>query len=355
MTAPLITVLVTTYNYGQFVEQAINSILAQDFPPDKIQILVVDDGSTDDTSARVKKYGSRIEYLYKPNGGQASALNFGIARARGEIIALLDADDLFLPDKLSRIAQAFEQNPTVGMVYHRLKEWHTRTEERRDYKFIPVSGDLRKVPNDFLLYDPQPTSAISFRRISLNPLLPVPESISMLADCFLVSLIPFLSPILALPESLAVYRIHGKNSYSTTERQIPEETRKSRLHQWQIVFDAMRKWLTNHGYTEKQPPVRSFLNRWILRLQEEQFLIDPPGRLRFFSFLIQQNHAFRSLQTWRLTLFNYLYAPSALVLGYENADRFYGWRGTTMKAMERVTRAFLPARHNPGSSNTAEL
>src|SRR5229473_6986834 len=110
MTTPLVTVLITTYNYGRFIEEAIDSVFSQEYPPDKIQILVVDDGSTDDTSERIKKYGSRIEYFYKPNGGQASALNFGIAKARGEIVTLLDADDFFLPGKLARVVEAFQRD-----------------------------------------------------------------------------------------------------------------------------------------------------------------------------------------------------------------------------------------------------
>src|SRR5258707_583014 len=207
--APTVTVLITAYNYGQFIEETIDSVLSQEYPLDKIQVLVVDDGSTDDTAERIKKYGSRIEYFHKPNGGQASALNFGFAKARGEIVALLDADDLFLPSKLARIADAFQQDPALGMVYHRLREWHTQTGERRDWPFPPVSGDVHKVPDQFLSYAPQPTSAISFRRTSLGSLLPIPEDIQMLADCFLVALIPILSPILAIPEFLALYRIHG--------------------------------------------------------------------------------------------------------------------------------------------------
>jgi len=340
MITPQITVLITTYNYGCFIEQAIDSVLSQDFPPERIQVLVVDDGSTDDTSQRVEKFGSRVECFYKPNGGQASALNFGIAKARGEIIALLDADDLFLPGKLARIADAFQKDATLGMVYHRLQEWHVRTGDRCDYKFVPVSGDMRTMHDQFLLYDPQPTSAVSFRRTSLKPLLPIPESIRMLADCFLVSLIPFLSPILAMPESLAVYRIHGKNSYSTLEQQVPLETRERRLRQWRIVFEAMREWLANCGYTKNQPTVRSFLDRWVLRFQEEQFLIDAPSRFRFFIFLIQQNYAYRGLQTWRLTLLNYLCAPSALIFGYRNAERFYEWRRKAMKAFQPLFRGF---------------
>jgi len=70
-----ITVLIDTYNYGRYIEEAIESVLAQDFPAEEMEILVVDDGSTDDTRARVGKYADRVKYIYKKNGGQASAFN----------------------------------------------------------------------------------------------------------------------------------------------------------------------------------------------------------------------------------------------------------------------------------------
>ncbi len=60
-----VTVLVDTYNYGRFIEEAIDSVLAQDFPPEQMEILVVDDGSADDTADRVRKYGDRIQYFYR--------------------------------------------------------------------------------------------------------------------------------------------------------------------------------------------------------------------------------------------------------------------------------------------------
>src|SRR6266404_4268062 len=101
MSLPVISVVITTYNYGRFVEECVDSVLAQDYPSDRVEVIVVDDGSTDDTAERVKRYGTRIEYLRKANGGQASALNAGFAKARGEIISLLDADDYFLPGKLA--------------------------------------------------------------------------------------------------------------------------------------------------------------------------------------------------------------------------------------------------------------
>jgi glycosyltransferase involved in cell wall biosynthesis len=340
MTTLSITVLITTYNYGQFIEEAIDSVLSQDFQLEKVQILVVDDGSTDDTSERVKKYGSRVEYFYKLNGGQASALNFGFAHARGEIIALLDADDLFLPGKLARLAEAFKKDPALGMTYHRFRQWHVETGERGEYTFVPVSGDVRTVPDFFLRYHPMATSCISYRRAALKPLLPIPEEIRMLADGYLVLLIPFLTPVLAIPEFHAIYRLHGSNSFYADERQMPKETMKSRLLQWQILMGATRKWLADNGYTKKQWPVRCFLDKWDLHDEELEFRIDPPGSLRFFLFLIRQNHAFRSLQTWRLTLINYLYAPFALALGYKKADLLAEWRSKAIRTFQRASRAF---------------
>src|SRR5258708_21010392 len=128
---PVITVLITTYNCGRFIEGTIDRVVAEEFPAERVQILVVDDGSTDDTAERLKRYGSRVEYFRKANGGQASALNVGIAKARGEILALLDADDLFLAGKLERGREEFERNPELGMVYHRMQEWHMDSRERR--------------------------------------------------------------------------------------------------------------------------------------------------------------------------------------------------------------------------------
>ena len=96
MPQPLFTVLIDSFNYGHFIEEAVDSVLAQDFPADQIEIIVVDDGSTDNTAERLKKYQDRIRYFYKTNGGQASAFNLGLSHAQGEFVALLDADDYFL-------------------------------------------------------------------------------------------------------------------------------------------------------------------------------------------------------------------------------------------------------------------
>src|ERR1700682_5922471 len=137
---PVVTVLIDTFNYGHFIDEAIRSVLVQDFPAEQMEIIVVDDGSTDDTRTRVAEYGERVQYFYKPNGGQASAFNFGIARARGKDVALLDADDYWLPSKLSKVVKAFESGPGVSLVYHRFQEFRMESYEWRIGDFNAVSG-----------------------------------------------------------------------------------------------------------------------------------------------------------------------------------------------------------------------
>src|SRR5260370_34271764 len=103
MKAPFFTVLIDTYNYGEFIEEAISSALAQDFPASQREILVVDDGSTDDTRQRLLKYRGEILYLRKQNGGQAPAFYYGFWDAGGDVIGLLDAYEILVPAKLRQI------------------------------------------------------------------------------------------------------------------------------------------------------------------------------------------------------------------------------------------------------------
>src|ERR1700751_6349756 len=118
MTTPRVSVLIDTYNHERFIEQAIQSVLSQDFPASEREILVVDDGSTDRTPEILARFAPQIRILRKPNGGQASAFNHGIPECLGEIIAFLDGDDWWRPEKLGRIANVISLNPSISVVGH---------------------------------------------------------------------------------------------------------------------------------------------------------------------------------------------------------------------------------------------
>ena len=109
---PAVSVVIPAFNVGWCVRRAIDSVLAQDFR--EFEAIVVDDGSTDDTASVLAAYGKTIRVVSKPNGGLSSARNAGIGASRGSLVAFLDADDWWLPAKLSRQVELMQQQPDLG-------------------------------------------------------------------------------------------------------------------------------------------------------------------------------------------------------------------------------------------------
>jgi GT2 family glycosyltransferase len=118
MSSPLVSVVIPTYNRAHIVAQAVESALAQQY--EAIEVIVVDDGSTDDTEARVRAgFGgdARVRYVRKANGGPASARNVGFGEAHGELVGLLDSDDSWHPWKLQVQVRCMERYPELGMTW----------------------------------------------------------------------------------------------------------------------------------------------------------------------------------------------------------------------------------------------
>src|SRR3989338_2869812 len=111
---PLVSVIIPTYNYGHVVCEAVESVLHQTYT--NLEVIVVDDGSQDDTRQRVEKYRDRIRYVYQPNKGLSAARNTGIKEAKGDYIAILDSDDIWLPTKIEEQMKVFAQYPEVGLI-----------------------------------------------------------------------------------------------------------------------------------------------------------------------------------------------------------------------------------------------
>jgi glycosyltransferase involved in cell wall biosynthesis len=189
-----ISVVIPTYNSGPLVVEAVESVLAQSRPAD--EIIVVDDGSTDDTDSRLAPYLGRIHYLRQKNARVAAARNTGLAHASGDVIAFLDADDAWHPEKLQRQLWALERCPEIGLLATQLTTWpgsFPNCAANAEPAVEPMS--LTKM----LLTNPLATSSIVVRRDVLDQTGPFdtdlfgPEDYDLWLRCAQIAKVAILS------------------------------------------------------------------------------------------------------------------------------------------------------------------
>lgn len=146
MPRPLVSAIIPTYNRAADVVIAVGTALDQTYPADRLEVIVVDDGGTDDTAeVLARAYGDRFRYLRKPNGGVSSARNHGLSAARGDYLALLDSDDEWRPTKIARQVDYLEAHPGFGMVVtdvERMDERRVAFEVFRRRDQLPEDGHV---------------------------------------------------------------------------------------------------------------------------------------------------------------------------------------------------------------------
>jgi len=114
--APLVSVIIPTFNRADLLRQSVESVVGQELTGPPAEVIVIDDGSTDDTRARVELLNPRVLYVFQDNAGLAAARNHGLRRARGELVLFLDSDDFLLPGALTELLECFEACPALGAV-----------------------------------------------------------------------------------------------------------------------------------------------------------------------------------------------------------------------------------------------
>ena len=214
---PLVSVLISNYNYGAYLADAIESVLRQTY--ENWELIICDDGSTDCSSKILEWYksrDSRIKIIYQANGGQSLALNAAFCKSAGDIICLLDADDVFIADKVRLVVSALTGAPDSGFAAHKM----LLVDKGRNYLAeipslyeVPCGwyGSLLKCGGPRVLPGLPPTSGLSLRRCAAEAIFPLPAALKAHSDTLIQVVAPLVTPIVAIDAPLSEYRVHGSN------------------------------------------------------------------------------------------------------------------------------------------------
>jgi hypothetical protein len=281
----LLSVIVNNYNYDRFVGAAIASALAQD--PELTEVIVVDDGSTDNSRDVISQFGDCITTIYKANGGQASALNAGFKRASGRWTIFLDADDVLLEDCAKRLSTAVESEiskitwsmPVIGPSGERC----TGTAPAHP----PAAGDLRQnlIDKGPMAFEHAPCSGNAWSRSLLEAVLPMPEEpFRHGADGYLVVLSPLFGRSEVLSQPLSAYRRHESNFLAAKSQ---FEMRDELRQRSPILADILAENMQRCGLTFDRSNWRfDYLDR-LDQLEDEIVELVPQGE----SFILVDDKA----------------------------------------------------------------
>lgn len=218
MTDPLVSIIIPTFNNAEFITQAIESVLNQTYQG--FEIIVIDDGSTDQTENILSKFGDRITYIKQNNRGPSSARNAGIKKSSGKYIAFLDSDDLFLPNKLSIQINFLVKHPEIDLVYSngfrfRLDEYGNEVSRKLSETGELIKGDINNSNFQYKLMEKNifPVHASLVKRECLEIIGGFDETLTACEDWDLWYRIAEKYNIAYLDEFLIKYRdINDSNS-----------------------------------------------------------------------------------------------------------------------------------------------
>ena len=221
---PLVSVIVPAYNQGNFIPEAIDSALNQDFFQSIIEVIVVDDGSKDNTKEVVDGYNDKVFYINKGHNGKAFATKIGIEAANGEYILNLDADDMFLPDKIRKVVDVFEKDQEITHISHPVIYWDEERGTKKEEK-IPAKIKGQKIYGKDLLHyfykinrfigcgSSFAARADVLKKIPINK-----REMNYAIDAYMVLFSANAGYSYFMDEPLSLYRVHGA-AYSLKDAQ----------------------------------------------------------------------------------------------------------------------------------------
>jgi glycosyltransferase involved in cell wall biosynthesis len=209
---PKISIITPSYNQGQFIEETIRSVVCQDYP--NIEYIIIDGGSKDNSVEIIHKYEKYLHYwISEPDSGQTHAINKGLSRATGDIIAYLNSDDIYLPETFKKVEAFFQENPDIDMVYGNVLFIDEKSNVLYKIEREPLVLKEFYGCNFFI---PQPT--VFLRRKIVEKCGFFDETLNLAMDLDYWMRISFNGNISYLPELLAGARIYPSaksSAYST--------------------------------------------------------------------------------------------------------------------------------------------
>lgn len=210
---PRVSVCIDNYNYAEFLPRAIESVLRQDYP--RVELIVVDDGSSDDSPAVMARYRGNGRFITKPNGGQASTLNVAFSASSGDIVMFLDADDALYPDAVSRVVEHWSADLSKVQFRLAVVDPAGRTIGSFPHREVPLpQGDVVTAMLRAGTYPTPTTSGNAYSRRALQSVMPIPEEdFRVAADGYLNAVVPFCGPIRSIDAELGIWHQHGANTW----------------------------------------------------------------------------------------------------------------------------------------------
>lgn len=242
-----VSVLINNYNYGRFVGEAIRSALSQTQP---VQVVVVDDGSRDNSRAVISSFGDRIQAVFQDNAGQAAAMNAGFALATGDVVIFLDADDKLDPRVAAKVLEEWRAG-TVLLQYplHIIDAEGRHTGIYPDPPTLLSEGDVVPRLLETGSFGVNVTSGLAFLRSALSAEMPLPAAeLPNAADGYMVRAVAFAGAVQRLDVPLGFYRQHGRNDSNVNAAAggLAEGFRK-KLRYVSNEFEFTRRFAAKHG------------------------------------------------------------------------------------------------------------
>ena len=230
------SIIISNYNYAPFLRQAIESALAVDWLD--VEVIVVDDGSTDGSRDIIRSYGTRVIPVFQENSGQLAAYEAGFALSRGGFIIFLDSDDLLEPQIMREAAAVWYDGVSKVQVQMRVIDRDGRPSGSifPPFYVVPSPQEIRRWVLGTSAYPTPPGSGNIFSRAMVRKILPARDRFDYAGDSYTLAAAPVLGDVVTIPKPLARYRVHGRNDGAMLEIDPPKFSGELRRAQNRFAY-----------------------------------------------------------------------------------------------------------------------